>query len=65
MERADVGRLRTSKGRMLRTDGDDNDHIELPGECFDVANPAARGEEEVLQLKMTDLNPSSALFLAH
>lgn len=30
MELANSGRLKTSKGRMLRTQGDDNDHIEGP-----------------------------------
>lgn len=27
MESAEKGRLRTSKGRMMKTDGSDNDHI--------------------------------------
>lgn len=35
MELANSGRLKTSKGRMLRSQGDDNDHIEgPPGESF-------------------------------
>ena len=30
MEDAMKGRLRTSQGRMLRTDGNDNDHVDKP-----------------------------------
>lgn len=37
MDFANSGRLKTSKGRMMRTQGEDNDHVKEPGELLLLA----------------------------